>query len=218
VEIHGKTPVAVHGYRAEILADICDAILDARKDDCLKTEQEIRYGEHAELLVRAFARVGIAALVDEATGYQEIREKDALQRILDKFLNPQARAWSKTFPDEFWQKLVKMRGYDSYLAIKRPAFIGHWVNNYVYSRLAPGVLPMLKDINPRNDNGNGRKRKHHSHLTEEHGLPELKEHLKKLMFLMDISKNRQEFEKLLDRAAPRYGDTLELDYDGDDED
>jgi hypothetical protein len=87
LEIHGKTPVAVHGYRAEILADICDAILDARNGGRLKTEQEMRYGDHAELLVRAFARVGIAALVDEATGYQEVREKDALQRILDKFLN-----------------------------------------------------------------------------------------------------------------------------------
>ncbi|EOC9366547.1 TPA: P63C domain-containing protein [Klebsiella aerogenes] len=215
LEIHGKTPVAVHGYRAEILADICDAILDARNGGRLKTEQEMRYGDHAELLVRAFARVGIAALVDEATGYQEVREKDALQRILDKFLNPQARAWSKTFPDEFWQKLVKMRGYDSYLAIKRPAFIGHWVNDYVYARLAPGVLPTLKEINPRNESGSGRKRKHHSHLTEDHGLPELKEHLKKLMLLMDISKNRQEFEKLLDRAAPKFGNTLELDYEDD---
>ena len=214
VEIYGKTPVPVHGYRAEILADICDAILDARKAGSLRTEQEIRYGEQAEILVRAFARVGIAALVDEATGYQEVREKDALQRILDKFLTPQARAWSKTFPDEFWQKLVKMRGYDSYLAIKRPAFIGHWVNNYVYSRLAPGVLPMLKEVNPRGENGR-RGKKHHSHLTEDHGLPELKEHIRKVMFLIDITSSRKEFEKLLDRAAPKYGDTIEMEYDED---
>ncbi|TNE69618.1 MAG: hypothetical protein EP336_01770 [Rhodobacteraceae bacterium] len=214
IEITGKTPKPVHGYRAEILADICDAILEARKANALKTEQEKRYGHFAETLVRGFARVGIAALVDEATGYQEIRESQALQKILDKFLKDEARAWSKTFPDEFWQKLVKIKGYDSYYALKRPAFVGHWVNDIVYSRLAPGIKSKLKEMNPRTETGSRRK-KHHQHLTEEHGLPELKDHLKKVMVLMDAAANKREFEKLLNRSLPKYGDTLELPF-GDD--
>ena len=32
----------------------------------------------AEMLVRALAKVGIIALVDEATGYQDIRDQDTL--------------------------------------------------------------------------------------------------------------------------------------------
>ena len=86
VEITGKTPKPVHGYRAEILADLCDSILEARNSDALTTEQEQRYGLFAETLVRGFARLGIVALVDEATGYQDVRENKALQKILDKFL------------------------------------------------------------------------------------------------------------------------------------
>jgi hypothetical protein len=35
--------------------------------------------KQCELLVRAFARVGIVALVDEVTGYQEIRDRETLQ-------------------------------------------------------------------------------------------------------------------------------------------
>lgn len=209
VEIVGKTPKPVHGYRAEILADICDALLEARKAGALKTEQENRYGHHAETLVRGFARVGIAALVDEATGYQEVRESRALQKILDKFLNDEARKWSKTFPDEFWQKLVRVKGYDSYLAVKRPAFVGHWVNDIVYARLAPGVKDRLREINPRTERG-GRKNKHHQHLTEDFGLPELHDHLKKVMVLMDASSNKREFERLLDRSLPKYGTTIEM--------
>lgn len=214
VEITGKTPKPVHGYRAEILADLCDAILEARKAGALKTEQEKRYGQFAENLVRGFARVGIAALVDEATGYQEIREKNALQKILDRFLKDEARTWSKTFPDEFWQKLVKVKGYDSYYAMKRPAFVGHWVNDIVYSRLAPGIKDKLKEINPRLPSGERRK-KHHQHLTEDYGLPELKDHLKRVMVLMDASSNKKEFERLLNKSLPKYGSNLELplDYD-----
>jgi hypothetical protein len=212
VQITGKTPVPVHGYRAEILADICDVLLEARKAGALKSEQEVRYGEFAEALVRGFARVGIAALVDEATGYQVVREKAALQKILDRFLRDEARKWSKTFPDEFWEKLVRIKGYDSVLAVKRPAFIGHWVNDIVYDRLAPGIKKKLKEINPRSESGL-RKRKHHQHFSDDYGLPELKEHLKKVMFLIDASASKKEFERLLDRALPRYGDTLPMIFD-----
>lgn len=216
VEITGKTPKPVHGYRAEILADLCDAILEARKAGALKTEQEVRYGQYAEALVRGFARVGIAALIDEATGYQKVRDNDALQKILDKFLNDEARKWSKTFPDEFWQKLVKIKGYNSYYALKRPSFVGHWVNDIVYSRLAPGIKNKLKEINPRLSTGE-RKKKHHQHLTEDYGLPELKDHLKKVMVLMDASSSKKEFERLLNKSLPKYGDSLELPFDEDDD-
>jgi len=39
------------------------------------------------------------ALVDEATGYQEIRDRLALQAILDRFLRKELAAWAKRFPD-----------------------------------------------------------------------------------------------------------------------
>ncbi|WP_375571015.1 P63C domain-containing protein [Seohaeicola saemankumensis] len=212
VQIVGMTPRPVHGYRAEILADICDVLLEARKKGALKTEQEIRYGEFAEILVRGFARVGIAALVDEATGYQRVREQDALQKILDKFLKDEARTWSKTFPDEFWEKLVKIKGYDNYLAVKRPAFVGHWVNDIVYSRLAPGIKKRLKELNPRTEKGH-RKSRHHQHFSEDYGLPELRDHLKKVMVLMDAASGKKDFERLLNRSLPKYGDTLELPFE-----
>ena len=128
-----------------------------------------------------------------------------------KYLTDAARAWSKTFPDEFWQKLVRVKGYDSYYALRRPAFVGHWVNDIVYARLAPGIKTKLKEINPRTEGGS-RKNKHHQHLTDD-GLPELKDHLKKVMVLMDAASSKKEFEKLLNRSLPRFEDTLKLPLD-----
>ena len=58
-----------HGYEATFLVDICDAFLEARKSIHLSPRQEI-IADQCEILVRVFAKVGIIALIDEATGYQ----------------------------------------------------------------------------------------------------------------------------------------------------
>jgi hypothetical protein len=58
----GGGPVA-HGYEATILADICDAVLS----NVLQRQQE-HIADQCEILLRGFARIGIIALVDEATG------------------------------------------------------------------------------------------------------------------------------------------------------
>jgi hypothetical protein len=42
--------------------------------------------EKAEMLMRGLAHIGIIALVDEAIGYQEVRDRLALQAILDPVL------------------------------------------------------------------------------------------------------------------------------------
>jgi len=138
---------SAYGYRATLLPQVCEVYLRARDAGVLLPSQR-HIAERAEILIRGLATVGIIALVDEATGYERIKEDYALQKILDKFLTNEARKWSKTFPDEFWKKLIRTKGYPSYMALKRPAFVGHWINDIVYSRLAPGVVSKLKEINP----------------------------------------------------------------------
>jgi hypothetical protein len=86
--------------------------------------------------------------------------------------------------------------------MKRPAFVGHWVNDIVYSRLAPGTKDKLKEINPRLPSGE-RKKKHHQHLTEDYGLPELKDHLKKVMVLMDAASSKKSANDIGDDPPPK---------------
>ncbi|MEM5500733.1 P63C domain-containing protein [Ahrensia kielensis] len=212
----GGSAPATFAYDATILIDLCDAVIQANRAGELSKHQQ-RHAIAAEILVRSVAKIGIIALVDEATGYQDTRERLALQKILDRYLKEERRKWSKTFPDEFWFKLVKIKGHESYLALQRPGFVGHWVNDVVYSRLAPGIKNKLKELNPRLPSGS-RKSKHHQHFTEDFGLPELKDHLNKVMVLMDAASNKKEFERLLNRSLPKYGDTLELDLDNPNDD
>lgn len=204
------------GYDAFLLPKTAEVYLQYR-DYCLSTKGGVPANQQkmifaADILIRGLANVGIAALVDEATGYQNKRENDALQKILDKFLTDEARKWAKTFPDEFWHKLIKVKGYPSYMALKRPSFVGHWVNDVVYSRIAPGIAKKLKEMNPSDEKGR-RKHKHHQHFTEDQGLPELREHLSKVMVLMDAAANDREFSRLINRSLPKYGNTLDLPFE-----
>ncbi len=83
-----RTPkgALAYGYDATILVDICEAVLQARVEDKLQAQQE-HIAKQCEILVRGFARVGIIALVDEATGYQEVRKRDALEKYLSKYIS-----------------------------------------------------------------------------------------------------------------------------------
>lgn len=203
----------VYGYEATILADLCDAVLAARKDGALRPQQE-HIAAQCEILVRAFARVGIIALVDEATGYQDIRAKNALAEILEKFVAKELRKWVKTFPADFYKQMFRLRGW-SYAddSAARPSVIGRWTNDIVYKRLAPGVLEELRRLTPRDDKGRLKTRLH-QRLTEDLGHPRLREHLAAVIALMKVAKTWDRFTRALDIALPRYGDTMALPLDG----
>jgi len=90
--------------------------------------------------------------------------------------------------------------------------VGHWTNDVVYSRLAPGVLNKLKEINPRTEKGY-RKRRHHQYMIRDYGHPALKEHLANVIFLMRGCRDWQDFKRRLEAAAPKHGDTIPLPLD-----
>ncbi len=202
----------MHGYSAEILPMVCEVYLAARDDDAT-TDQQARVVQACDLLMRGLARVGIIALVDEATGYQEVRDRKALQAILDKYLTDEYAKWTKTFSDDFYKELFRLKGimYPGTGAVK-PSYVGHWTNNVVYARLAPGVKRELQKKNPRQSSGH-RRRKHHQHLTRDHGHPALKEHLSNVTFLMKACASWDEFAERLDRVSPKFGDTMPLPFD-----
>lgn len=198
-----------YGYEATILADLCDAVLDARKSRTLNYQQE-HIAARCEMLVRAFAKVGIIALVDEATGYQEVRDRRALEAILDRFLRKELAAWAKRFPDEFYQQIFRLKGWQwKGMSVNRPGVVGKYTTDLVYERLAPGIVDELERLNPRNDKGN-RKAKHHQWLTEDVGHPALAQHLYALIGFMRISDDWEHFYRMVQRAYPRKNTTLLL--------
>ncbi len=200
-----------HGYEATLLPDICNAVLDSREHGDLSHKQR-HIAKQCEVLVRGLATIGIIALVDEATGYQEIRDREALQKILDKYITDAWAKWTKTFPDDFYRQLFRLKNMTYPPRTKnKPSYIGHWTNDVVYSRLAPGVVAKLKAINPRLSSGE-RARKHFQHMTPDYGTPELRTHLDNLIFLMKGCTTWSDFYRKLNRARPKYGAQIPLDF------
>ncbi|MEZ5405114.1 MAG: P63C domain-containing protein [Verrucomicrobiia bacterium] len=203
----GKPAIA---YEATILPRLCDAVLEARKQNKNLSKRQSEVAEQCEIITRVLAKVGIIALVDEVTGYQDVRDRQALQKILDKYLNDEWAKWSRTFPDDYYKELFRLNDvpYPTANGI-RPSYVGHWTNDIVYSRLAPGVKSALKVKNPRLQSGN-RARRHHQYFTRDFGHPELKQHLSNIIFLMKVCKTYDEFKEKLDVASPKFGDTIPL--------
>lgn len=214
IEFVNKHGQRATGYRVELLPLVCDVYLDARKAGKL-TESQEPVAAQAELLIRGFARVGIVALVDEATGYQRDRASNALAKILEKFIAKELQPWVKTFPDEFYEQLFRLRGLEFPKdTVKRPQYFGYLTNDIIYKRLAPGVLEELKRTEPKRPSGR-RKGTMQQRLTPDLGHPKLREHLASVCTIMDLSEDYIDFMKKLERRHPKYGETLELDFSGD---
>lgn len=207
--VHGAPS---EGYKAEALPRICDVFLRAREVGALKQSQ-YNTAKQCEILVRGLATVGIIALVDEATGYQEIRDRYALNKILDRWIEKELQAWTKTFPNEFYEQMFRLKGWTYPVKVSKPQVVGRYTNEIVYSRLETGVLTELRRKNPVVDDHGHRAHRHHQWLTLDVGHPKLREHLAGVIALMRASAGWGNFMRLLNRSYPKKGDTLELPLD-----
>ena len=198
------------GVDASVLPEICDVWISARENSAL-TEGQAKTAERAYVLMMGFATVGIIALIDDVTNYQEIRDRLELQDILDKYLLPYRATWAKRFPDSFYKAMFRLKKWPyNPKSVKRPSIIGHMTNDIVYSRLAPGILEQLQQRTPKDKKGR-RKHRFQQLLTEDIGHPKLQEHLMKTEVLMDASPNYPTFHRLLQRALPKEGETIPMD-------
>lgn len=203
----------INGYEATILADICEAFLEARNTIELSTRQKI-IADQCEILIRGFARVGITALVDEATGYQYERERNALQVILQAYINEELLKWQKMFPDTFYYQIFRLNKWDYTVRgiNKRPSIIGKWTNKLIYEQLPKGVLEELKVKTPKSPEGNYTARFFQS-LTPDIGHPELTSQIYKVIGVMQISNNWNDFISNFNRMISRESGQMEIDFD-----
>lgn len=210
--------VTAAGYDARILPEICKAIIKAKQAGALTTVRQLHVAHQAEILVMGFATVGIIALIDEATGYQEFRARNELNQILEKYIAKELLPWSRRFPNEFYENLFRLRGWDyDPLSVKRPQYVGKLTDYIVYRRLPPGVLDELRNKNPKNENGH-RRYKHHQFLTPEVGHFHLDRHLIAVITLMRVAKTWEQFDAHLRMMFPVPDEQLKLDLadEGDD--
>lgn len=205
----------LNGFDARILPEVCDVYLRAREDGAL-VKQQLHLAVASEIIVRSLSKVGIVALVDEATGYQAERDRDELQKILAAYIEEELQPWVKRFPNEFYQQIYRLKGWEyKPHTQKRNQQVGKLTNQLVYELLPEGVLDELRAKNPIKEDRKYRAHKHHQFLTINVGNPNLERHLSQLIVLMRISRDWTEFHDHMLEAFPRFGSQTKLHLDVD---
>lgn len=198
-----------YGYDAEVLHSICLAILEARRAEKLQ-KQQIHIAERCELLIAAWSLAGIISAVDEATGYQYLRARNAIEVLIDKWLVRELQPWKKQFPVDYYKRIHELNSWPfDPSSVKHPGVVGKWTNDIVYDRLGPGLREQLHEYAGRDEKG---RLKHHlyKYLTGNHGIPELKSHLDGVVALMRAAGNWKQFKEMLQRAFPKPNTTLSM--------
>jgi len=211
INASGSQP-KTYGFEATVLIDICGEIIDLKSAGLLQPKYDI-YATQAEIIIRSVAKVGIIALIDEVTGYQNTRVADELNKFFNKFLLEEAKKYEVTFPLELYQQWFRLNGWEwkPENAQKRTPLVGKYTKNLIYERIAPGILKELERRNPKNEKGY-RDHKHFQFLTEEIGTPKLREFFGGLIALSKATSTWRKYMDMVNRVYPRYGDTLYLDY------
>ena len=190
-----------YGFKADTFPGILRVFVDADNAGEIKPNQK-HIAEITRRLIDAIPKIGMIALVDEATGYQQDRPHDELQMILEAYVLPEHRPWVKTIPREFTKELYRVYGWDS-TQQRGPRYAGKLTRRLIYEAMPSSVLPELDKLNPPNRQNWQRKRKHFQHLTEQFGIEHFKSQLSGVMALLRASPNKRVFENLFKRA---YGE------------
>jgi hypothetical protein len=193
---------AVKGLPADLFIEICqgfmralEATFDPKSTYPKMTPRQQQMAIKAGMFVSACAKVGLEALIDEATGYQYERADDALQVKLKAFIAEELRAWEKTFPDELWLEFGRLTGWKESLH-SRPKWWGKLVIELIYDTLDPDVAEYIKTHKPPIGIH------WHRQLTENVGARQL---VSRCYEVIGMAKTCRGMRELRDKVAEHYG-------------
>jgi len=188
-----------YGYEASVVVAVCKVFTRAARSG-VTTKHQQKIVERSYELLEAFARIGITALIDEATGYQEFRAENELQQLFALYLRDEYERWMKTFPDELYEEWFRLRGWEHLdPKYQKPACLGRVTNDLVYNRMLPDLSDELKV--KRDEHGIPVKL--HQYLSTEPGKNHLKDHIKTLTALAKAADTWEQYQEMVDRVVPR---------------
>lgn len=196
-----------YGFESDTLIDIAEAVIRADNAGALQ-KQQAGIAHQCRVITSSLTRIGLIALIDEATGHQKKRDSDELQQILTAYLLPEHRPWMQTIPSEFTSEIYRVYGWKRTADNRGPRYAGKLIRQLIYERMPKPVLPALDEANPSNAKYQ-RKRRHHQFLTDQQGLDHFRTLTITVMTLLRISRNKAEFKRNLESY---FGSQMEFDF------
>ncbi|TRZ53639.1 hypothetical protein D4S03_01455 [bacterium] len=174
------------GYEGTLLVEICDAYLRARDDKILSGSYD-NLVKRAEIIMRACAKVGIIALIDEATGFDKFKAKQEYRLKLQAFIAEDLQEWARMFPPEFWFELARLENIH-YSPRSRPLRWGKYILAFVYAAVDEDVAKELKRRIP-----NPHYKQNLHQLLKEYGRDRVTAHLNQVLGVMKTCRDMDDF-------------------------
>lgn len=197
IEFNAGSRFNAKGYDVEKFMDMCHALSESL-DNGLLTGQHVDAARKANAIIRSASKIGIVALVDEATGYQYVRAEDALQFKLKLYLAEEMRSWEKTFPDDLWIEFARLTQWDGQPTKNRPRYWGYLVMDLIYRYLDPDIAQYIKENKPKPQKGQN----YHQWFNEDVGMKRLVEHINRVI---GMAQGCETMEELKNKMHHRYG-------------
>lgn len=180
-----------NGFESDVLIDLAESVIAADNAGVLQKQQRA-IAHRCRVITSSLTRVGLIALIDEATGYQTKRDANELQKILEAYVLPEHRPWLQVVPEEFTNEIYRVYGWQRKAQNRGPRYAGKLIRQLVYEKMPKPILPALDEQNPSSKGY--RRHKHHQFLTPKQGLDHFRSQIITVMTLLRISSNKAEFK------------------------
>lgn len=196
-----------------VITDFCRLMLLLRRLHKIRGAY-LDVAANCERFMLGLADVGLAAMIDEATGYDKIKKQHEYQELFKAYIRETQSDWVKEFPDEFFEQLYRVYRCEK-KGRNHPSFFSYIIRKYIYWPLVDSHGAIWKKLDEKNPviSRTGRKFKLHQFLSEEIGKPALRAHLASVITLLVISADKGAFLRNFKKRYPKAGDQLEFDFD-----
>jgi hypothetical protein len=164
------------GVTAEAFLEICGAYVHAWRNGVIVNDADVAIAKRSAVFLAACSKVGLFALIDEATGFESRRAKDELQLTLRALLLEEMQKWERTFPRELWEQFARLTNWKGSLH-QHPKYWGRLTMELIYDYLDLELVEWLRENAPASKHAQS----YEQWLSSQYGLKKLIEHTWKVI-------------------------------------
>ncbi|WP_255292189.1 P63C domain-containing protein [Bacillus thuringiensis] len=196
-----------HTFRAELLIDLAEAFYQAKNDGKFTGPgwtQQLLLADRLHKITLSFSKLGINALIDEVTGYQHVRKDNALQQLMDLYVEDIFQPWQRRFPEAFYKEIYRLKNWHYDGTTKHPQMVSKITRQFVYDYLPKEVMQEVRNRREGDE-------KLHQWLTTDKGIRHLETQIAVATSLMRACLDWEEFTNLFSRSFnPDHTEQLKL--------
>ena len=179
------TNATAHFVSCDVVPEFASGVIHQAIDGTLPAHRRMLIAPCLKIQ-DSLAKLGIAALIDEATGYQYHRAPDALQDLFARLIRNTAADWERRFHPDYYDAIYGLFSWQYTPAKPKPFIIGRITLEWVYEPVFPPEI--LVEIKERQGSD-----KMHQWLTKDGGLQLMEKQRDAVMMIARSSSDYADF-------------------------